>query len=110
MQGLVGGAVLDQHERLVVRVDGWAVERVARDDLDVAREVGFKGEDLGRLARCLAADNGANLGGYQRRVVLEKKVYRVWGLCRHTGTVGGNDFVNGGCLDAVDDVVAGSGH
>lgn len=33
-------------------------------DLYVAGEVGFKGEDLGRLAGCLPADNGANLGGY----------------------------------------------
>lgn len=46
VEGRVWSAMLDEDEGLVVRVDGRAVERVARDDRDVGWEMSFEGLDL----------------------------------------------------------------
>jgi hypothetical protein len=55
--------VLDQDQRLAPGVDARPVERVARDDADVAGQVFLEGGYLWGLARCLAADDSAELGG-----------------------------------------------
>ena len=59
----VGRAVLDEDQWLALWVDAGPVERVARHDADVAGQVLLKGGYLGRLARRLASDDGAELGG-----------------------------------------------
>ncbi|KAJ2981012.1 hypothetical protein NQ176_g2297 [Zarea fungicola] len=60
----IGRAVLDEHERLVGRVDTGPMERVARDDIDVRGEMLFKGRYFWRLARRLPADDGTHLCRY----------------------------------------------
>jgi hypothetical protein len=62
VQRRVRGAVLDEHEGLVRRVDGRAVEGVEGDDGDVRREVLLEGADLGGLAARVAAGDGAEFG------------------------------------------------
>jgi len=62
LEGGIGCAMLDQHERLASWVDAWAVKGVAGDDGDIRREVVLKRGDLRRLARGLATDDGILLG------------------------------------------------
>ena len=61
-KGRVRGPVLDQHQGLVERVDGRAVQGVDGDDVDVQGEVGLEGLDLRVLAGRLAAGDGSEFG------------------------------------------------
>lgn len=105
-------AVGDDDERLVSRVDIGAVERVARDDLDIGREVALEGGDFGCLARCLAANYGPELGCCRERASLGNALLPkicVKGTSNHTWAVLSDHAVNGGSFNAVDDVIAGAG-
>lgn len=62
LEGRVGGAVLDQDERLPFGIDAGPVERVDGNDLDVGREVLLEGGNFGGFARGLPADDGTELG------------------------------------------------
>jgi hypothetical protein len=56
--------VLDQYKRLAFWVDAGPMEGMARYDADIGGEVLLEGFDLWGFARSLAADDGADLGGY----------------------------------------------
>jgi hypothetical protein len=59
--------VVDEDERLVVRVDGRAVEGMVRDDGDVRGQMGFEGLYLGGFAGSVAADDGAEFGSCRKK-------------------------------------------
>lgn len=50
VERLIWGAVLNEDQRLVEGIDVGAMQRVARDDGDIGREVGLEGFDFGRFA------------------------------------------------------------
>jgi len=95
---------------LAAGVEVGAVEGVARDDVDVAGEVLFKGLDLGVLARGLAADDGAEPGCYAGHT--EVRNGGRGGTASkgsRTGSKLRDDLAYGRCLHAVDNVIAGTG-
>jgi hypothetical protein len=53
--------VLDEYKWLTLRIDFGAVERVAGDNFDIRREVGFEGGYLGGFAGGLTAYDGTDL-------------------------------------------------
>lgn len=77
------------YQGLVTSIGARTVERVTRDNVTVGREILLERVDLWLLARGLASDDGAHLGGRG---------------------VQGSNLVNIGSLYAVHDPVAGSGH
>ena len=59
---LVGGAMLDEHQRLALGIDIGTVEGVAGYDVNVGGQVLFEGLDLGIFTGRLAANDGTELG------------------------------------------------
>lgn len=58
----IGGAMLDEHQRLALGIDIGAVEGMAGYDVNVGGQVLLEGLDLGIFTGRLAANNGAELG------------------------------------------------
>ena len=59
---LIGGAMLDEHQRLSLGIDIGTVEGVAGYDVDVGGQVLLERLDLGIFTGRLASNDGAELG------------------------------------------------
>ena len=74
----------------------------------------LEGLDLWVLARGLATHDGAKLGGFAQSVSVHTRWHGLSGLSdgqeSHTRSILGNNTIDGGSLDTVDDVVAQAGH
>lgn len=89
VDGLLRATVVDDYEGLSFRIDARAVERVARHDLNIGREMLLEGLNLRSLGRGLATNDSTLLGGRAKA---------------------GNNGINTFSFDAIHDPVAAARH